>query len=206
MIMKSIRVLCILSFLLVVLLPSIHTAQASLPVASATDSQSVPERARYNVRCTGNGIQFVNKTHGKVLIEATFDQIVWPLSVAIAVQQNQPIVIGKTFGLWALMSNELQVHHNANPDQTKMVVKSDICGAINFGAVLPVTSQPIYVVPAMTTTTVQPVAGGTVYIVQPGDTLYRLSRRFGRSVTALAAANGIVNINLIYVGQQLVIP
>ncbi len=47
--------------------------------------------------------------------------------------------------------------------------------------------------------------GGT-YIVQRGDTLYSLARRFGTTVEALAAANGIVNPNLIYAGQVLVIP
>jgi LysM repeat protein len=46
----------------------------------------------------------------------------------------------------------------------------------------------------------------TRYIVQPGDTLYRIATRFGVSVSALAAANGLANPSLIYVGQVLVIP
>lgn len=50
-----------------------------------------------------------------------------------------------------------------------------------------------------------PGSGG-VYIVQPGDTLGRIAQRFGTSVGAIAAANGIVNINRIFVGQRLVIP
>lgn len=44
------------------------------------------------------------------------------------------------------------------------------------------------------------------YVVQPGDTLYRLSRRFGTTVNALAQANHIANVNLINVGQVLAIP
>ena len=47
---------------------------------------------------------------------------------------------------------------------------------------------------------------GTTYTVQPGDTLYRISVRFGVTVQAIAQANGIRNINLIYVGQVLQIP
>lgn len=46
----------------------------------------------------------------------------------------------------------------------------------------------------------------TTYVVQPGDTLYRIAIRFGTSVTALQAANNIANVNLIYVGQVLTIP
>jgi LysM repeat protein len=45
-----------------------------------------------------------------------------------------------------------------------------------------------------------------VYIVQPGDTLFSIARRFGVSVASIAMANNIVNPNLIYAGQRLVIP
>ena len=45
-----------------------------------------------------------------------------------------------------------------------------------------------------------------VHVVQPGDTLGGLAARYGTTVQALAEANGIVNRNLIYVGQRLVIP
>jgi len=46
----------------------------------------------------------------------------------------------------------------------------------------------------------------STYTVQPGDTLGVIATRFGVDVTALAAANGIVDINLIAAGQVLVIP
>jgi len=45
-----------------------------------------------------------------------------------------------------------------------------------------------------------------VYVVQPGDNLYRISLRFGVSMLDIANANGILNANRIFVGQQLVIP
>ena len=47
---------------------------------------------------------------------------------------------------------------------------------------------------------------GNVYIVQRGDTLYSIARRYGKSVTAIADANHLVSIHLIFVGQRLVIP
>ena len=44
------------------------------------------------------------------------------------------------------------------------------------------------------------------YTVQPGDTLAQIASRFGVSLEALATANGITNVDLISVGQVLVIP
>ena len=44
------------------------------------------------------------------------------------------------------------------------------------------------------------------YIVQPGDTLYRIALRYGTTMRALSDLNGIPNPNLISVGQALAIP
>jgi LysM repeat protein len=46
----------------------------------------------------------------------------------------------------------------------------------------------------------------TQYQVVSGDTLSRIAQRFSITVDAIVAANGIVNPNLIYVGQTLTIP
>ncbi|MCA9899382.1 MAG: LysM peptidoglycan-binding domain-containing protein [Anaerolineales bacterium] len=51
-----------------------------------------------------------------------------------------------------------------------------------------------------------PPTGSQTYIVQPGDTLSAIARRFNTTITAIAQASGISNINLIYVGQRLTIP
>ena len=52
----------------------------------------------------------------------------------------------------------------------------------------------------------QTCASGSKYTVVRGDTLYRISRRCGVTVDALVIRNGIINRNLIYVGQILTIP
>ncbi|HLF28803.1 MAG TPA: LysM domain-containing protein [Anaerolineae bacterium] len=52
-----------------------------------------------------------------------------------------------------------------------------------------------------------PAPGNTIrYTVQRGDTLYRIALRFGATVAAIRAANNLANVNLIYVGQVLIIP
>lgn len=43
------------------------------------------------------------------------------------------------------------------------------------------------------------------YVVQPGDTLFTIAQRFGTTVEALKAANGLSS-DFIYVGQRLTIP
>lgn len=50
------------------------------------------------------------------------------------------------------------------------------------------------------------VSAQTVHTVQSGENLYRISLRYGVSMGAIAQANGISNINLIFTGQQLTIP
>ena len=56
-------------------------------------------------------------------------------------------------------------------------------------------------------------AGGTTpttptrnYVVQPGDNLFRIALKYGVTVEAIAVANDISKVNLIYPGQELVIP
>jgi LysM repeat protein len=50
-----------------------------------------------------------------------------------------------------------------------------------------------------------PSASGQTYVVQSGDTLSGIASRFGTTVQRLADINGISNVNLINVGQQLTI-
>ena len=49
-------------------------------------------------------------------------------------------------------------------------------------------------------------AGNSTYIVQKGDTLYSLGKRFGVKVDALRAANSMSADDVLKVGQKIVIP
>ena len=45
-----------------------------------------------------------------------------------------------------------------------------------------------------------------IYVVQPGDNLTKIARRFGTTVDAIAAANQLANPNRLLVGTSLRIP
>ncbi len=51
----------------------------------------------------------------------------------------------------------------------------------------------------------QPSAAPDSYVVQPGDTLFRIALRFGTTVQELMRLNGLTDPNLIRFGQQLTI-
>jgi LysM repeat protein len=61
---------------------------------------------------------------------------------------------------------------------------------------LAVTALPAVAAPARDTT----------YVVQPGDTLYRIALRFGTTINAIVQANNLSDPNRIFVGQVLTIP
>lgn len=66
--------------------------------------------------------------------------------------------------------------------------------------------------PMLTTTTTTTMVTTTteyipiVYIVQPGDGLKRIAESFGVDYDELLVRNGITDPNLLYAGQELVIP
>ncbi len=62
----------------------------------------------------------------------------------------------------------------------------------------------IYVGQRLVIPTGRPVR--TIHVVQRGETLTRIALRYGVDVWTIARANGITNLNHIYVGQRLIIP
>ena len=51
-----------------------------------------------------------------------------------------------------------------------------------------------------------PAAGGSSYVVQPGDSLISIAGRFGVTPAAIASANGLADPNQIVIGSALAIP
>jgi LysM repeat protein len=80
------------------------------------------------------------------------------------------------------------------------------CGDIpNAGTVILVARAGI-VTPTPVPPLPIPQPSGLTHIVQRGENLFRISLRYGVSLNALAAINGIRNPALIFVGQVLIIP
>lgn len=59
---------------------------------------------------------------------------------------------------------------------------------------------------ALTATPTAAISGERTHVVQPGENLFRISLHYGMTYQTIAAANGIINPDLIYVGQRLIIP
>jgi LysM repeat protein len=68
------------------------------------------------------------------------------------------------------------------------------------------TNTPAVVIVVTATPGAPPAPAENVYIVQPGDTMYAIAGRYNTTVAALAQLNGIVNPNIIQVGQRLIVP
>jgi LysM repeat protein len=68
----------------------------------------------------------------------------------------------------------------------------------------PIPTAAPTAVPTATPTTAP--SGERTHVVQPGENLFRISLHYGMSYESVAAANGIINPDLIYIGQALTIP
>jgi murein DD-endopeptidase MepM/ murein hydrolase activator NlpD len=76
-----------------------------------------------------------------------------------------------------------------------------LLAAILIAAQMGLCAAPVQAAPPQ-----EPTISTTTYIVQAGDTLSLIARRYNTTVRAVAELNGILNPNLIYVGQRLLIP
>ena len=72
--------------------------------------------------------------------------------------------------------------------------------------VLPLVAALVVPATAFATASKPPPAGGSIYVVRSGDNLETIARRNGTTVSALAAANKILNPNLVIMGTRLKIP
>ncbi|MEM5770824.1 MAG: hypothetical protein AAGU32_21465, partial [Bacillota bacterium] len=93
------------------------------------------------IECIADGMTIWNGP--TAVFYVNLSQISLPLKTAISTNQNQRIVAGATVSLWALKSNELQVQFNAGPDSAKLVVSSDVCGAIPSVIGTPAAPAPV---------------------------------------------------------------
>jgi LysM repeat protein len=98
---------------------------------------------------------------------------------------------------------------SANATPTPVASPTATPRATPSPTVVPTASPTAVPTPAPTpapTPVPTPAPTQTTYVVQEGDTLAEIAQRFGTTVEALQAANGIEDPNQIVIGQVLVIP
>ena len=71
---------------------------------------------------------------GAQVLQASFSEIVSPLSQALSTGQNQSVKSAADVALWALHSDELQIHQVKDPDLTNFVIPSTVCGPLYSSA------------------------------------------------------------------------
>ncbi len=167
-------------------------------------AQPVAAGGAFSLRCGVGGILFL--AYGSPKVWVTFDDISVPLSVALLSRQNQRILQGSDFSLWALSSGELQIHFNSDPNGTKYVVDANVCGRIpvvqpyGYGVSSSATAY------AATTGNAQAAAGAQpgsafAYAQSQGDgTAYAYAQ--STTTTAPANPNGY-RIHIVQRGENL---
>ena len=79
----------------------------------------------FGYSCQSNSILFTYQN--TTVFHMLFDKIQPALYTATSQQKNQLIAATNTVGLWALKSNELQIHIHTNPDTTKTILPGNTC-------------------------------------------------------------------------------
>lgn len=108
-------------------------------------------------------------------------------------------LIAQRFGV--SLSTLMSANNIANPNLIYVGQVLTIPGS--GGTPAPTPAPTTTATPGPTST--PPPTGGTTYVVVAGDTLWAIGLRFGVTINAIKAANGLVS-DIIYVGQRLTIP
>lgn len=114
-------------------------------------------------------------------------------------QEQRYLAKGLTSGKGSVTTIPIERYGHCNFSAT------EVLGAFNQ-TVLPSLGSPPPAPASAPSPRVPPPAGGSTYLVQPGDTLGKIAKRLGTSVEAIAQANHIGNLDVIFAGQVLYIP
>jgi LysM repeat protein len=101
-------------------------------------AQNYPGTGLFSYQCEEAGILFFYQ--GNPALWTSYQQARQKLELAIQNYQNQAIITLKGISLWALGSNEFQIHRADNPEATKLVLPSSICGTLTTAS--PQTAAP----------------------------------------------------------------
>ena len=108
------RSLRILILILILLFSSLTSAQTEYPGTGL-----------FSYECRPDGILFLYRQSNVMTV--SFPAVARALGHASERQKNQLITATREVGLWALKSNEIQIHIHTAPEQTKLIFPPDIC-------------------------------------------------------------------------------
>jgi murein DD-endopeptidase MepM/ murein hydrolase activator NlpD len=133
----------------------------------------------------------------------------WEGGSAITVQQGDTIdSVVKRYGVPAYAiaeANNLPNGSTLRPGQRLVIPKYESTGATNAPRVASAPPQPKPAISAPATTA--PASSGPhVHIIQPGETLMKLSRQYNKPLVEIARANNIPPSTLVKIGDRIVIP
>jgi LysM repeat protein len=155
--------------------------------SSSTDDATSVNPSPMGMRVGIDPFGGTNPYSANVIWTAPFDTYdAWGLYTIEAVARNSVVtVFTRSNPTWGVPHNDIYL------DDASLVVVG-AAPATGGGSPPPVpTAMP---------------ANGLKYVVQPGDNYYRISRRFGISLSAIYAANNVTNPNLLKVGTVLFLP
>jgi murein DD-endopeptidase MepM/ murein hydrolase activator NlpD len=133
----------------------------------------------------------------------------WQGGTAITVQQGDTIdSIVRRYGVPAdaiAEANNLPNGSTLRPGQRLVIPKYEATGSTVAPRVASAPPQPKPAISAPATTA--PASSGPhVHIIQPGETLMKLSRQYNKPLVEIARANNIPASTLVKVGDRIVIP
>lgn len=133
----------------------------------------------------------------------------WEGGTAITVQQGDTIdSVVKRYGVPASAiaeANNLPNGSTLRPGQRLVIPKYEATGSSSAPRVASAPPQPKPAISAPATTA--PASSGPhVHIIQPGETLMKLSRQYNKPLVEIARANNIPPSTLVKVGDRIVIP
>ena len=133
----------------------------------------------------------------------------WQGGSAITVQQGDTIdSIVRRYGVPASAiaeANNLPNGSTLRPGQRLVIPKYEATGSTVAPRVASAPPQPKPAISAPATTA-PASAGPHVHIIQPGETLMKLSRQYNKPLVEIARANNIPPSTLVKVGDRIVIP
>jgi LysM repeat protein len=124
------------------------------------------------------------------------------------IAQNQRHSITSADMQQELLLNPLRPVHSSTKDDVLRYVEGAPIGSAPVGLVQAAPAQVASEESLLADDSEAPSGPteDTLYVLQPGDNLTRVSARFGVDQSTLMAVNGIANANRIYAGLTLVIP